>query len=316
MRIAFMGTRDLAVPVLQALIGARNRGWQVVGVCTQPDRPAGRASAPQAPPVKMLALAAEIPVWQPETLRGDVAVRILRDWRPDVGVVASFAQLLPGRVLAVPPAGWLNVHPSLLPRHRGPSPVASAILAGDAEAGVTLIKLVRAMDAGPIVDQIHAPIGPMDTAGELLARLGRLGAERLVAVLDDWVAGRLQARPQDESHATYSRLLTREDGRLDWSLPAADLARRVRAFQPWPGTFTTWQGRRLAILEALASPDQPGRPPGTVLAGQRGPAETVVRIATGDGVLAVRQLQLEGRRALDAATFLRGQPGIFGVRLG
>lgn len=315
MRIVFMGTRDIAEPALCILLDGGVPGRAVIGVVTQPDRPAGRSKQPAASPVKSLAVAAGIPVLQPETWRDAAAIQVLRDWAPDVGVVASYAQLLPRSVLRVPTAGWLNIHPSLLPRHRGPSPVAASILAGDTVTGVSIIKLVAAMDAGPLIAQSEAPIAREDTTGSLTVRLGDLGAHMLSALLDDWVAGRLAPRPQEEEGASYSHRLSRQDGLLDWRLPAAQLARRVRAYDPWPGTFTFWQGRRLNIAGAGAIETPAALPAGTVLTlGQVG-NRPALSIATGAGQLAAYRLQLEGRKELDADTFVRGQPGIIGSLL-
>jgi methionyl-tRNA formyltransferase len=316
MRIAFMGTRDIAVPALHALVTADRPDWQVVGVVTQPDRPAGRSGRPTASPVKSIAQAAGIPVLQPESWRDDAALQALAETAPDVGVVASYAQLLPRRVLRLPAAGWLNIHPSLLPRHRGPSPVAASILAGDTVTGVTIIKLTLAMDAGPVVKQVVVPVKPDDTATTLTARLGDLGGQLLLTILDGWVAGHITAQPQDITAATYSRLLSRQDGLLDWTLPAGELERRVRAYDPWPGAFTFHRGRRLSILRVSALPTPANALPGTVLGTQAVAEQTALRIATGDRVLAVYRLQLEGRRALDAEEFVRGQGGIIGMRLG
>ncbi len=316
MRIVFMGTRDIAEHVLGALLEAGRPDWQIVASFTQPDRPLGRSATLQPPPVKLLAQRAGVLVYQPESLRSPEVVHDLQRLSPDVGLVASYAQLLPRRVLAIPPAGWLNVHPSLLPRHRGPSPVTSAILAGDIETGVTIIKLVKAMDAGPIVDQVRTTIGPNESAGALTERLGSLGAERTVAVLDDWVAGKLVAVLQDDSAATYSTRLTREDGRLDWSRPAEELVRRVRAFHPWPGTFTTWEGRRLVVLSAAPIRQESGTAPGTVTGLFDSGSGPVILVATGQGELAVSDLQIEGRRPLSATEFVRGQPALIGSVLG
>jgi methionyl-tRNA formyltransferase len=312
MRIVFMGTRDIAIPALQVLIEKAKQGWEIVAVVTQPDRPAGRSARPAMPPVKTLAAANGIPVLQPETLRDDSVLQTLRDLAPDVGIVASYAQLLPRRVLRLPPAGWLNIHPSLLPRHRGPSPVAASVLAGDAVTGVSIIKLVTAMDAGPIVEQVSIPVLPDDTTGSLTARLGDLGAQCLSTLLEDWVAGRITARPQDNAAATHSHLLRREDGLLDWNLPAAALERQVRAFDPWPGTFTLWEGRRLGIIGAQALSTPSAAPPGTVLGLDRVDQRPALLIATGSGQLAAFRLQLEGRKALAADEFVRGQRAITG----
>jgi methionyl-tRNA formyltransferase len=315
-RIVFMGTRDLAVPALRVIIEQRDAGWDLVGVVTQPDRAMGRSKQPVAPPVKALAADAGIPVFQPETWRDEAAVELLRGLRPDVGVVAGYAQLLPRRVLRIPPAGWLNIHPSLLPRHRGPSPVAACILAGDAETGVSIIKLVSAMDAGPIVDQVRIPIRPDDTTATLTARLADLGAQRLPTVLDRWVAGSITARAQDDAAATYSRLLTRQDGLLDWTRPALDLERQVRAYDPWPGAYTLLEGRRLSVAAAQAVPTPSTTLPGTVLRLDSVAGRPALLIATGDAQLAAFRLQLEGRRELDAGEFVRGKAGTIGARLG
>jgi methionyl-tRNA formyltransferase len=315
-RIVFMGTRDLAVRALRVIIDRREAGWELVGVVTQPDRATGRSKQPVAPPVKALAAAAGIPVFQPETWRDEAAVELLRGLRPDVGVVAAYAQLLPRRVLRIPPAGWLNIHPSLLPRHRGPSPVAASILAGDRETGVSIIKLVPAMDAGPIVDQVRSPIRPDDTTATLTARLADLGAQRLPAVLDRWVAGSITPRAQDAAAATYSRLLTRQDGLLDWTRTAVELERQVRAYDPWPGTYTFLEGHRLSVAAAEAMPTPSSALPGTVLRLDRVAGRPALLIATGAGQLAAFRLQLEGRRELEAGEFVRGKAGTIGARLG
>jgi len=256
-----------------------------------------------------------IPVFQPESWRDDAALQTLRDLAPDVGIVAGYAQLLPRRVLRLPPVGWLNIHPSLLPRHRGPSPVAASILAGDTVTGVSIIKLVSAMDAGPVVDQVRIPIRPDDTTGSLTARLADLGAKLLPTLLDRWVAGRITAQPQDNAAATYSRLLHRQDGLLDWNLPAAEVERHVRAYDPWPGTFTFWEDQRLSIIGALATSGPADAPPGAVLRVERVAQRPALIIATGSGQLAAFRLQLEGRKALDADEFVRGRREIVGNRL-
>ncbi len=315
MRIVLMGTRDIAVPALYALLGRPESGWEVVGVVTQPDRPSGRSKLRAASPAKVIAQSAGIPVFQPESWRDDAAVVWLREMAPDVGIVASYAQLLPRRVLRIPAAGWLNIHPSLLPRHRGPSPVAASILAGDTVTGVTIIKLAPAMDAGPVIKQITVPIRPDDTNRSLTARLGDLGSQLLMTVLDDWVAGTITAQPQDNENATYSRLLTRQDGLIDWNLPASDLERHVRAYDPWPGTFTYLQGRRLSILSARALPTEAEAPPGTVQGLRIVREQKALLVATGDKLLAVYRLQLEGRKPLAAEEFARGQGSIIGDRL-
>jgi methionyl-tRNA formyltransferase len=217
-------------------------------------------------------------------------------------------------MLAAPALGCLNVHPSLLPRHRGPSPVATAILNGDAETGVSIMEMDQGMDSGPIVARRATPIGPRENAGALTERLFRMGSTLLLEVLPGWTRGEIRAQPQDGSQATLTRLLSREDGRIDWGLGAERIARQVLAFHPWPGSFTLWKGKTLKVIEAYApEPEAAGpSPPGLVVSLHGvGPG-----IATGRGVLAVQRLQLEGKRPLGAAEFLRGYPDFVGARLG
>ncbi|MCL4543276.1 MAG: methionyl-tRNA formyltransferase [Chloroflexi bacterium] len=315
-RIVFAGTRGLALPVLEMLLSAGSVAeLQVVAVLTQPDRPAGRSSVPVSPPVKELAVAHHIPVLQPESLRTEGSVAALQSLALDAGVVASYAQLLPRRVLRIPTRGWLNIHPSLLPRYRGPSPIATAILEGDDTTGVSIIKLVREMDAGPIVDQVTIPMPDDATTAELLPLLGRMGAERLLATLPGWIAGSIKAQPQDEALATSTRLLSREDALLDWTQPAPRLARQVRAFDPWPGTFT-WLGlRRLSILEAHAITVTVQDPPGTILQVDHRARPPRLVVACGTGALVVTRIQLEGRKAMGVDEFARGQRDLTGRQL-
>jgi methionyl-tRNA formyltransferase len=302
-RVAFLGTPAFAVPSLERLVEA---GHDVALVVTQPDRPAGRGRAPSPPPVKVAAERLGLPVRQPERLRDDLDV--LRAARPEVAVVAAYGEVLSAATLAVPTRGFVNVHPSLLPELRGATPVPAAILAGMATTGVTVMQVSLGVDAGPILAQVAEPIRDDDTGGTLLARLGELGADLLVEALPRWLAAELTPRRQDSRRATYSRPLSRADGRADWSLPAVELWRRCRAFQPWPGFFTTWQGRilKLTRVEPLAS--RRGKAAGTVF---EGPA-----VACGTGALLIHELQLEGKRAMRAAEFLRGQPSFVGSQLG
>ena len=311
MRIVFMGTPDFAVPVLSALVDA---GHDLVAVYTQPDRPLGRGRRTRPTPVKAYALERGLDVFQPESLRkDDLARRRLSDLALDVIVVAAYGLYLPADVLEAPRLGCLNVHPSLLPKYRGPSPVAAAILAGDEVTGATVMEVTERVDSGPVVARRRLRIRAGETAGELTGRLFRLGACLMVAVLPQWAAGEIEASPQDDTQATMTRLLTREDGAIDWTAPAERIARQVRAYDPWPGSFTRWDGRRLKILEATASRADPGGvATGTVVAGLDG----VPGVVTGEGVLRLGKLQMEGRRALDAPAFARGQAGFVGARLG
>lgn len=308
MRIIFMGTPSFAAVPLRALVAG---GHDIVGVITQPDRAVGRSRSPQAPPVKLAALELGLPVLQPSTLKDEQVVAQLRELRPDVGVVAAYGEILRRNVLEIPPLGYLNVHPSLLPLYRGPTPVAAAIRAGDEITGVSIIRLVRAMDAGPILAQATLPMPRDARAGALTDELFAIGAQLLVGALPLYAQGDLQPQAQNDSEATYCQLLSKEDGRIDWTLPALVIERLVRAFDPWPGAFTTWQGQMLKIGVARVDAEWDGsQEPGTVLEG------SALRVVTGSGVLEVVELQPAGKRMMAAAEWLRGQRNLLGQVLG
>ena len=303
-----MGTPDFAVPALKALDEAHH----LVGVVTQPDRAVGRGRRVEPVPVKRVALERDLPLFQPESLRLPGAVAQLAAWEPDLIVVVAFGQILSQNVLDLPPHGCLNVHASLLPRWRGAAPIPAAILAGDEASGVTIMRMDAGLDTGPILAQKEERIRPDDTSADLAKRLARLGAELLVEKLPPYLAGNLAPRPQPEEGVTYAEQLEKNDGLLDWSLPAVELDRRVRAFTPWPGAFTTWRGQRLKILRAaplLAW--RGGGPPGTVVALADG-----VAVVTGEGTLRLERVQLAGKRPMDIAPFLCGQRDCVGSRLG
>jgi methionyl-tRNA formyltransferase len=312
LKIVFMGTPGVAVAVMEAVIDA---GHDVIGVYTRPDRPAGRGRRPVAPEVKRSALDRGIPVFQPASLRRDEeARRHLVELAPDVIVVAAYGLFLPADILESPPLRCLNVHPSLLPRHRGPSPVATAVLDGDEATGVTVMRLDEGMDTGPLVAQRETAIGPEETAEKLTARLFRMGADLLVETLPRWARGEVQARSQDEAQATVTMRLSREDGKIDWDRPAAYTARQVRAYFPWPGTFTHWRGRLLKVLEASALDQDPET---SLSEGQVASLDAQgVGVATGDGILGLRRVQLEGRRPVSAAELRAGHPDFIGSVLG
>jgi len=291
------------VPSLQALLDA---GYRPLLVLTQPDRPAGRGQEPQAPPVKRLALEHGLTVEQPDSL---AAIKDeLERLKPEVMVVVAYAHKIPYWLLTLPPMGVLNVHASLLPKYRGASPVAAALLNGDQETGVSIMKLAEGWDTGPVFRQRSLPITPDDNAGTLTDKLAQLGAELLIEVLDLRVKGMITAKRQDESKASYAPRLKKEDGRLDWAQAAESLAREVRAYTPWPGSFTHWDGKLLKVLQA--------RPEPTSTTGQPGLVQPNLHVQTGSGVLALERVQLEGRKPMDAKEFLRGQPAIVGARLG
>ena len=301
----FMGTPDFAVPVLEALLGAH----RVVGVYTRPDEAGGRGLLPIPSPVKVVAQREGLPLFQPRSLKGGEEVLRLRELAPEVAVVAAYGLLLPPEVLRVPAAGCLNVHPSLLPRHRGPSPIAGAILAGDEETGVSLILMDEGMDTGPLLAQERLPIGPQDTALSLGQKLSHLGARLLLEVLPRYLGGESRPSPQ-QGEPSYTRLIRKEEGEMDWHLPARSLWLRVRAFHPWPGAFTSFKGRRLRVLASFPREGLPPLAPGRVRALGKG-----VGVETGEGVLELLTLQLEGRRPLPIEEFLRGQRDFIGAVL-
>jgi len=306
MRLVFMGSSEFSLPSLERLILGQHR---VVAVYTQPDKPAGRGRALALPPVKKLALEHGIEVRQPKTFREPGAVESLAQLNPDVIVVAAYGQILPEEVLAIPPFGCVNVHPSLLPRHRGPAPIQAAILAGDEYTGVSIMLMDKGVDSGPILSQRRVAIDPEDTAESLTRKLAEVGAQLLEETLPLWLSRSITPRPQ-QGDATYTRLLSKEEGEIDWRLPAPEIWRRVRAFQPWPGCYTRWQGKMLKVLEVLPLPGGQAQP-GLVIplgAGQIG-------VQTGDGVLRLLRVQLEGRRAMTAEEFVRGQRGFIGALL-
>lgn len=303
LRIVYKGTPAFAVIPLEAL--ANDRRYEVVGVVTQPDRPVRRSATPEAPPVKQAALRLGIPVLQPETLRDQHAIAALAELRPDVGVVAAYGEILRRNVLAIPPLGYLNIHPSLLPRWRGPTPVAGAILAGDAETGVTVMQLDAKMDSGPILAQHREPLAADARADTLTDTLFHIGARLLREALAEYAAGTLIPTPQDDNEVTYTRLLTRADGQIDWAQSAIQIERMTRAYDPWPGAFTTWRGQPVRILSARPLADWRGDElPGTLLRGR-----DTIAVATGAGALELVHIQPSGKRPMSALDWARGVKG-------
>lgn len=306
-RIIFMGTPEFAVPSLQALIAT----GQVVGVVTQPDRPAGRGQQLTPPPVKMAAEAAGLPIYQPKSLRKEEAAEPLRQWQPDLIVVAAFGQILRPHVLELPPLGCVNVHASLLPRWRGASPIQHAILAGDEATGVTLMQMEAGLDTGPMLAVAEEQILETDTAATLHDKLAVLGGQLLAARLNDLLAGRLTAIPQDDSLSTYAPMIGKEAGLLNWGETAVALGRRVRAMTPWPGAFTYWEGQPLKILAAEPVPGA------TLPIGEVGVLrDGTAVVGTAEGGLALHTIQLPGKRPLASAEFIRGRTGFVKAELG
>ena len=305
-----MGTPEFAVPSLEHLILNQ---YQVVAVYTQPDKAAGRGRSPVSSPVKRVAISWKLPVVQPVSFKEAEVVAQLAEFHPDVIVVAAFGQILPQSVLNIPAYGCINIHPSLLPEFRGASPVAAAILAGSQFTGVTIMLMDKGLDTGPILARAQIPISAQDTTGSLTAKLSLLAAQLLLEVLPCWSRGELTPQPQDEAEATHSSVLAKQDGEIGWQLPAVDIWRRVRAFHPWPGCYTRWQGRQLRIIEAVPLPAARTFELGQVVALNKEGA--VFGVNTGDGILGILRIQLEGKRTMPAAEFLRGQRQFIGAIL-
>lgn len=307
MRVVFLGSGAFAVPSLEALLDA---GHEVAAVVTQPDREKGRGRSLSATPAKEVAERRGVPVLQPRRVKEPAAIEELRALRPDVQVVVAYGQILPRAVIDIPPLRTVNVHSSLLPRYRGAAPIQWAVVNGERETGVTTMLIDEGLDTGPTLLARSTPIGPEETAPELEARLGPLGAEVLLETLDGLARGTLRAQPQDHAQATLAPILKKEDGRLDWSRPAEEIARRVRGLLPWPGTVTHTAEGDLKVLRArVEAPATADAPPGTVLScGREG-----ILVAAGGGTrLRLLDVQPESRRPMSAAAFAAGarlQPG-------
>lgn len=302
MRIVFWGSPAFAVFPLDALVAA---GFAVVGVITQPDRPAGRQRQLTPPPVKVAAERLGLPVLQPTTLRDPAVVAAIAALHPDLGIIAAYGGILRKKVMAIPPLGYLNIHPSLLPLHRGPAPVSTAILLGDPDTGVSVMRLDPGpIDSGPILSQRRIPLAPDARTGPLTDMLFHLGAELLLEALSPYAAGTLIPQPQDHQQATYSQLLQKEDGVIDWQRSALAIERQIRAYDPWPGTSTLWHGQPLKLLAAAPQATWTGNaPPGTLVA-----RKPVPLVMTGEGVLALQLVQPAGRRPMAASDWVRGLP--------
>ena len=306
MKLLFMGTPEFAVASLEALC---RRGHEVAGVLTQPDRPGGRGMKLRFSPVKEAALRLNLPVYQPETLRDRAILPLLEETKPDCIVVVAYGKLLPGYVLRFPRYGCINVHGSLLPRYRGAGPIQAAVINGDTETGVTTMFMAREMDAGDMLLKASTPISPDDTAETVHDRLMALGAQTLLDTLDALEKGTLVRIPQNGEEATFAPMLTREDGRMDWSLPAKTLYDRARGMTPWPGSFTYAGGEVLKLAEIRFGTQGSDAAPGTVLIIDGAP-----EVVCGDGrTLRIGALQPPGKRMMPAAAYLNGHtlPGRF-----
>jgi methionyl-tRNA formyltransferase len=309
LRLVFFGTPGFAVPTLEALLRSRH---VVAGVVTQPDRPRGRGHQMLDAPVKAVAAVAGVPILQPQRLKDAAFVEALTTLRADLGVVVAYGKILPEQLLAIPTLGFVNVHASLLPRYRGAAPVHRAIIAGERETGVTIMRVVQALDAGPMLANAHRPIGAEETSDDVERDLARLGAALLVGTLDGLAAGELQERPQDDSQATYAHKLRKDEGLIDWQSTAERLHNMIRGLHPWPHAFTFLGTRRFIVRRSRWSAEPSSEGAGTVVeaAGDR------LAVATGSGILEITEIQSEGKRPMSAREFLAGHPLSRGERFG
>ena len=310
-RIVFMGSPDFAVPSLEALVEAE---YNVVAVYTQPERPAGRGLAVTGSPVKRAALLHGLAIQTPETLRGEKAAAWLELLRPDVIVVAAYAKLLPETVLSIPEYGCINIHPSLLPRHRGASPIPAAILSGDDFTGVSIMMMEKGLDTGPVLAQTWVPLKPTDTTGSLTEKLAQVAARQLTTTLPRWLRGEIVPSIQAEELATYSTTIIRGCGKIDWNLTSVEIDRAVRAYNPWPTAYTRWRGKELKIHLSIPLTDEVTCPPGTVVT--LSDSDIPVGVATGCGVLGLKEVQLEGKKRVSIAEFIHGARDFIGAVLG
>jgi len=308
MRIVFMGTPEVAAVSLARLLEGSD---PIVGVVTQPDRAAGRGQTVIPSPVRKLAERQRIAVLTPEKMRDPAFLSALNQWAPQLIVVVAYGRILPRQILDLPPLGCLNVHYSLLPKYRGAAPVAWAVVNGEEKSGVTTMQLVEKMDAGPIFLQRDIPLAPDETAGSLQAKLAPVGAALLMETIAKLKAGILTPRAQNQADATYAPLLKKEDGLIDWRLPAAAIERRVRGLSPWPSAYTQLDGKLLKIHRATVITGETGATPGEVVRADK----FALWIATGEAVLSLDEVQLENKKRLPAADFLRGAKIEKGARL-
>lgn len=307
LNILFAGTPEFAVPCLQALIESSHK---IIAVYTQPDRPSGRGLKMQFSPVKKLALSHDIPIFQPESLREHADQEMLKALNPDLMVVVAYGLILPKTILETPHYGCINVHASLLPRWRGAAPIQHAILAGDKETGITIMQMDRGLDTGAILNQIHCPILPNDTASDLHHRLAKLGEEALLIALEDIQSGRQKPHPQDEKIATYANKISKEQARIDWNKTVIDIDRQIRAYNPWPVAWSTLQSQTVRIWQAeIINHESDIASPGQIIAAN----SSGIDVATQKGILRLQQLQLAGGKILTVNDLLHSKSQLFVV---
>ncbi len=309
LRVVFLGTPQFAVPTLKHLLASRH---EVVGVVTQPDRPRGRGQKVSDSPVKMVALEHGLPLIQPEKLRHPDVAATLRSWQPDLGVVAAYGKIIPKEILSLPRLGMINVHASLLPKYRGAAPVHRAVIDGEHETGVTIMRVEEMLDSGPMLAKVTRPIDPNETSDIVERDLAELGAPLLVSVVDRLSEGEVPEELQDFMVCSYAPKVTKEEGLIDWTLPAIYIHNRVRGLYPWPHAYTYLNGQRLIVLRTRAESGTTDAEPGTIL----DTTGDAIHVTAGHGGrLAIESLQPEGRRPMTAREFLAGHPIAAGVRL-
>jgi methionyl-tRNA formyltransferase len=310
-RVLFMGTPDFAVPSLRLLLEEKDQ-VEVIGVVTQPDRPKGRKKVLTPPPVKVEAIKHDLPVFQPQKLRSEEAIRQVLELQPDLIVTAAYGQILPEPVLNAPKYGCINVHASLLPKYRGGAPIHHAIINGEKETGVTIMYMVKALDAGDMLLQRAIPITSGDNVGTMHDKLANLGAELLKEVLPSILDGTVQAVPQDDEQATFAPNITREDEKIDWERTAQELDCQIRGLCPWPVAYTLWKGKPFKIWKASVVNEETQGEPGTVI---RLDADGIV-VATGKGLLRLTEVQPSGKKPMPARQFINGRQMKAGDRFG
>ena len=313
MKVIFMGTPDFAVNTLEKIIEA---GHEVMLVVTQPDKPKGRGNTMQFPPVKECAVSHGLEVFQPVKIREDASVEYLKKFAPDIIIVAAFGQILPKSILDLPKYGCINVHASLLPKYRGAAPIQWAVINGDEVSGVTTMQMDVGLDTGDILDTVEVRLDPKETGGSLFDRLSLAGGKLILSTLEKAEAGILHPVKQDEAEATHVTMLDKSMGQIDWSMDAAVIERLIRGLNPWPSAYTKFEGKTLKIWSADVEEDAAGRPSPETFGQVVRVGKDAFSVQTGKGLLTIRELQLEGKKRMDTAAFLRGYPVETGVKLG
>ncbi len=306
MKIIFLGTPQFAAIILEKLAKTE---YKPILVVTEPDKPAGRKQVITPPPAKISAQKYNIAIVQPEKV-SDFVLRI-SDLKPDLVVVAAYGQILPKEILEIPKYGCLNIHPSLLPKYRGPSPIQYAILNGDKETGVNIILMEKKVDSGPIISNIQLPISNKVYYKDLEEKLAETGAKLLIDTIPKWINGEIKPAPQDEEKATYTKIIKKEDGKIDWRKPVEEIERQIRAFQIWPGSFTDFNGKTLKIIEAEVLEIKTNKRIGEVFLADN----EKLAVQTGQNCLILLKIQLEGKKPMSAQDFLRGHRQILGTIL-